>query len=256
MKFEAKWPLPSWPMRSIAPWSPSRRNGRIPGIVRFPFFTTRAMTASWQGVRSKRGWAGKILRRQCGKVGSASPKSYDGKSAKDATGARHATQLDEGLAAHRGGVDAVTRRVGVAGHAIAEQIAGLVVAVGFDWQRTARRAQFIAGRVDGVGITVSTERDLGAVAAGVVLNRGLSQIIMNIKYRGLSLFIQLCLAEEKQATVEKLRAMAQHQLTVHSLDLPGDAALEIANTFLYISFLQQFPRINNHCLYVMIVFLK
>ncbi|MET3134381.1 hypothetical protein AAKU55_004677 [Oxalobacteraceae bacterium GrIS 1.11] len=31
--------------------------------------------------------------------------------------------------------------------------------------------------------------------------------------------------------MEKLRAIAQHQLTVHPPGLPGDAAQEIVNTF-------------------------
>ena len=42
---------------------------------------------------------------------------------------------------------------------------------------------------------------------------------------------QLCLAGEKQTTMEKLRTMAQHPLAVHPLDVPGDADQEIVNTF-------------------------
>jgi hypothetical protein len=32
--------------------------------------------------------------------------------------------------------------------------------------------------------------------------------------------------------MEELRALAQHQLAIHSPGLPGDAAQEIVNTFL------------------------
>lgn len=46
---------------------------------------------------------------------------------------------------------------------------------------------------------------------------------------------QLRLVGEKQATVEKLRAMAQHQLAVHSPGFPGDATQEIVNTFLVLA---------------------
>ena len=41
---------------------------------------------------------------------------------------------------------------------------------------------------------------------------------------------QVCLAGEEPTLMEELRAMAQHQLAIHSLGLPGDTAQEIVNT--------------------------